>query len=119
MSSKSKSEAKVETVEVEDDMPEALIEDKADAPVEETELEIKSNLAYLGPTITGVIKHSTVFQDGILPERIQKCVAEFPMMERLFVKIDEMPEAVKDLHKEQSALSTIFKQTANRFQTRR
>lgn len=112
MSSKTKAEVKTEApVEVE--------EVKAEVPAEETRPEKKGNLVYLGPTITGVVRHSDVFEDGVLPERTQKCVADFPMMERLFVQIDEMPEAVKELRKEQSVLSTIYKQTVNKYQTRR
>lgn len=110
MSSKNKAEVKTETVEA--------AEVKTEAPAEKKQ-EKKGNLVYLGPTITGVVRHSAVFEDGVLPERTQKCVAEFPMMERLFVQIDEMPEAVKELRKEQSVLSTIYKQTANKYQTRR
>lgn len=110
MSSKSKAEAKAETAEA--------VEVKAEAPAEKKQ-EKKENLVYLGPTITGVVRHSAVFENGVLPERTQKCVAEFPMMERLFVQLDEMPEAVKELRKEQSVLSTIYKQIANKYQTRR
>lgn len=112
MSSKNKAEAKNEAVEVV-----KAAEVKAEAPAEKKR-EKKGNLVYLGPTITGVVRHSDVFEGGVLPERTQKCVAEFPMMERLFVQINEMPEAVKELRKEQSVLSTIYKQTANKYQRR-
>lgn len=80
--------------------------------------EKKGNTVYLGPTITGVIKHSTVFQDGILPEKAQICVSDFPMMRRLIVNMDEMADAVKELRKKQSALSTIYAQTAQKFSRR-
>ena len=112
MSSKTKAEVKTEA-------PVEVKEVKAEVPAVETRPEKKGNLVYLGPTITGVVRHSDVFEDGVLPERTQKCVADFPMMERLFVQIDEMPEAVKELRKEQSVLSTIYKQTVNKYQTRR
>lgn len=112
MSSKTKAEVKTEA-------PVKVEEVKTEVPAEETKPEKKGNLVYLGPTITGVVRHSDVFEGGILPERTQKCVADFPMMERLFVQIDEMPEAVKELRKEQSVLSTIYKQTVNKYQTRR
>ena len=111
MSSKAKAEVKTEPVTTE--------EVKTEEPVKETKREPKETLVYLGPTITGVVRHSDAFSEGILPERAQKCVADFPMMERLFVKISEMPEAVKELRKEQSVLSTIYKQTVNKYQTRR
>lgn len=81
--------------------------------------EQKSNLVYIGPTITGVIRHSAVFQDGVLPAKAQQCVLEFPMMRRLFVTLDEMPGAVKALRKKQSALGAIYEQTAQKYKTRR
>ncbi len=112
MSSKAKAEVKTDPVAEAEEV-------KTEAPVKEVKPEKKENLVYLGPTITGVARHSDVFEDGVLPERTQKCVADFPMMERLFVKISEMPDAVKELRKEQSVLSTIYKQTANKYQTRR
>lgn len=75
----------------------------------------KGNLVYLGPTIKGTIQSSTTFKDGILPKRVQDCLEELPLMERLFVGIDEMPKAVKELKKRQSALSVIYMQTVQRF----
>lgn len=112
MSSKAKAEVKTEPVTQTEEV-------KTEAPVKETKQEQKENIVYLGPTITGVARHSEVFEDGVLPDKAQKSIAEFPMMERLFVKISEMPEAVKELRKEQSVLSTIYKQTENKYQTRR
>ena len=112
MSSKAKAEVKTEPVIEAEEV-------KAEAPVKEMKQEQKENIVYLGPTITGVARHSEVFEDGVLPVKAQKSIAEFPMMERLFVKISEMSDAVKELRKEQSVLSTIYKQTANKYQTRR
>ena len=94
---------------------EAVTEKQVVSHVVEAKQEKKSNTIYLGPTITGVIKHSTVFKDGILPEKVQKCVSDFPMMRRLFVNIDEMAEAIKELRKQQSALSAIYDQTTQKF----
>lgn len=95
-----------------------VTEEQVMTPAEEKKQEKKGNTVYLGPTITGVIKHSTVFQDGILPEKAQKCVSDFPMMRRLIVNIDEMADAVKELRKKQSALSTIYAQTEQKFSRR-
>ena len=99
MSSKTKAEVKTEApVEVE--------EVKAEVPAEETRPEKKGNLVYLGPTITGVVRHSDVFEDGVLPERTQKCVADFPMMERLFVQIDRKRQSVDDTGTQESKQGT-------------
>lgn len=75
----------------------------------------KGDLMYLGPTIIGVARHGTVFKDGILPEKAQKCIKEFPQMLHLFVEINKMPEAVRDLRKKQSVLGTICDQTKAHF----
>ena len=70
---------------------------------------------YLGPTIVGVIRHSTVFKEGVLPEKVQECVKQLPMMEKLFVSIGDIPEAVKEINKNQSVLRTIYVQVTNNF----
>ncbi len=111
MSAKNKNEVKTEAVEVEVKTEEAPVSEKK--PEKK-----KSNVVYLGPTITGVVRHSEVFAGGELPEKAAKCVSDFPMMARLFVDIDEMAEAVKELRKEKSVLSTIYAQTVNKY-TRR
>lgn len=74
-----------------------------------------SNLMYLGPTITGVVRHSTTFKDGILPDKVKECVEQFPVMKKLFVSMADIPKATIELRKEQSALGTIYSQVANKF----
>lgn len=76
---------------------------------------VVQNMIYLGPSIAGVIRHSTVFKNGVLPAKVQECVKELPMMERLFVPIGNMPEAVMELKKNQSVLRTVYIQTAEKF----
>lgn len=73
------------------------------------------NLMYLGPTITGVVRHSTVFKDGVLPQKVNECVEQLPIMKKLFVTMEELPKASKELKKEQSALKTIYSQVAKKF----
>lgn len=75
----------------------------------------QTNLMYLGPTITGVVRHSTVFKDGVLPEKVKDCIKTLPMMEKLFVDVDKISAAIKELNKEQSVLGTIYTQVANKF----
>lgn len=95
-----------------EEVKEVVAEKKTPAPVKKQE-----NLTYLGPTITGVIRHSTVFLDGILPAKAQKCVSETPMMKKLFVTADQMVDAVKELRKE-SALSSIYEQVSQKYSRR-
>lgn len=75
----------------------------------------KVDLMYLGPSIVGAVRHSTVFKNGILPKKAQECVSEYPVMEQLFVEIAKAPDAIKELNKKQSALSAIYAQTAQKF----
>ena len=92
------------------EVKEEPVVDKKAAPVKKKQ----EDLTYLGPTIPGVIRHSTVFSEGILPERAQKCVSEFPIMRRLFVTADELVAAVIELRKE-SALSAIYEQVEQKY----
>lgn len=73
------------------------------------------NKMYLGPTIVGVVRHSTVFKDGILPQNVKECVEQLPMMEKLFVPIEEISAAIRELNKEKSVLGTVYTQTAKKF----
>ena len=75
----------------------------------------QSNLVYLGPTITGVVRHSTIFKNGVLPQKLSECVTEFPLMKKLLVPVSDIAAATKELNKEQSVLGTIYTQTANKF----
>ncbi len=74
-----------------------------------------SNLTYLGPTITGVVRHSTTFKDGILPDKVKEYVEQFPVMKKLFVSMEDIPKVTIELRKEQSALGTIYSQVENKF----
>lgn len=72
------------------------------------------DVMYLGPSIVGVIRHSTVFKDGVLPQKTQECIKKLPMMEKLFVPLADMPAAVKELNT-QSVLSTVYAQVVKEF----
>lgn len=75
----------------------------------------QASLMYLGPTITGVVRHSTNFKNGALPQKVRECIDQFPVMQKLFVPVTEMPAVIKELNKEQSALKTIYYQVAKKF----
>ena len=78
----------------------------------------QENLMYLGPDIVGVVRHSVVFKNGVLPERIRKCIKEFPMMEKLFVEVGKIPGAIRELNKKQSVMGTIYTHVADKFNRR-
>ena len=89
--------------------------EKAVKPVLNDKQGEKKSLIYIGPAIAGIVRNSTAFKNGILPKELQKCVAEFPMMERLFVEIDKLPDAVRELKNKQSVLGVVYEQTARNF----
>ena len=70
--------------------------------------EQKANLMYIA-------RYSTVFKEGVLPDRLKECVKEFPAMAKLLVKIEDIPEAMKKLNEKNSVLSTICTQVKNKF----
>lgn len=86
-----------------------------DSTVSGAKAKKKGNLVYLGPTITGAIRHGTTFKDGELPENARNRLKEFPAMERLLVEVDKMSGAVIELQKRQSTLKTVYKQTEEYF----
>lgn len=88
---------------------------KPTAPSAKAVPDKKGNLVYMGPTIVGIVRHATVFKAGDLPEKAKECVAEFPAMGRLFVEIDRLPDAARELKKKQSALSALYLQTMEKF----
>lgn len=97
--------------EVKDDLS---LEVGSDTVAEEKQ-KSREAVMYLGPTIVGVIRHSTVFKEGVLPEKVQECVKQLPMMEKLFISIGDIPEAVKEINKNESVLRTIYVQVTNNF----
>ncbi len=75
----------------------------------------KGDMMYLGPTIAGAVQHSTVFKGGVLPKEAQERIDELPMMGRLFVEVDKVPGAVKELRRGQSVLGTVYAQVEAHF----
>ena len=78
----------------------------------------EEELMYIGPTIVGAVRQSTVFKEGVLPEAVLACVQEFPAMRRLFVPLDGLAEAMIQL-KKNSVLSDIYSQTEKIFTRRK
>ena len=93
--------------------------EKPEASVPAAKERKKEDLMYLGPTIMGAVKRGTVYKDGHLPKKAQECIKELPMMERLFIEMDKMPEAVREIGKQQSALRMIYDQIASHFSTQK
>lgn len=99
------------------DVENAVPESSAGVAEEAAEKDGTGNVMYLGPTIEGIVRHGTVFKDGILPEKAQECIKELPSLRRLFVSVDRMPEAVREL-RTKSALAAVYEHTAIKFARR-
>lgn len=109
-------EAKAEpAIEAEAPIEAESVKEEVKAPEPEAK---KENLMYVGDSIIGVVRHSTVYADGVFTPAIDKCIAAFPAMARLFVKIDDIPGALKEVKEKHSPLYVINKEVTSKF-TRR
>lgn len=109
-------EAKAEpAIEAETPIEAEPVKEEVKAPEPEAK---KENLMYVGDSIIGVVRHSTVYADGVFTPAIDKCIAAFPAMARLFVKIDDIPGALKEVKEKHSPLYVINKEVTSKF-TRR
>lgn len=109
-------EAKAEpAIEAEAPIEAEPVKEEVKAPEPEAK---KENLMYVGDSIIGLVRHSTVYADGVFTPAIDKCIAAFPAMARLFVKIDDIPGALKEVKEKHSPLYVINKEVTSKF-TRR
>ena len=79
--------------------------------------EKSGNVMYVGPTIKGRIRKSTVFKNGVLTPKAQQTLDEFPAMRILFVDIDDLAAAYNELATD-SALKSVYQQAEERFEGR-
>lgn len=98
-------EKKVEVPETKPVLEEKAVPKKEPAKVPDKKPE---NLMYMGPTIPGVIKKSTMFKDGVIPKKAKECIEKLPAMEKLLVSESKMVDAIKLLNKKESSLSAIY-----------
>lgn len=75
----------------------------------------KQSLIYLGPTIPNVVRHSSVFSNGILPAALEKAVSETRALCRLIVPITDASALVKELNSKGSATANIYKVVAAKY----
>ena len=72
------------------------------------------SVMYIGPSIPGVVRTSTVFKNGVLPEALKKCVEAKPYMKKLLVPLAELSAAIKELNSD-SALNSIYRKVKKEF----
>lgn len=64
-------------------------------------------LIYIGPTIPGVAKENTVYNNG-LPETLSKKAEEVPAIKALIIPVEKLAAASVELAKPGSALSIVY-----------
>lgn len=64
--------------------------------------------AYIGPTLQGIIQGGTVFSGGI-PPKAAAVVAAYPFMAGLFVNVDNLAEARKELKRAGSERNMLYR----------
>lgn len=74
-------------------------------------VKVKENLMYIGPTIAGALRQSTVYAEGKFPSKAYELMKEYPPMKKLFVTLEQAPEALAQLE-QKSSLSTIYTQVS-------
>ena len=109
-----------EQMTAEETVTEKIAEEKAEAEApKEEKAEVKPNLMYVGDTIPGVVRHSTVYAEGILTPAIDKCIEEFPAMAKLFVPVDDITEALKKVKEKYSPLFVVNREAVIKFTRRK
>lgn len=93
---------------------------KKDVPKEETTQPKKKAAAkkaevkpvmYLGPDIRGVASHGCVYNNGF-SKAITEKMEKIPAFRQLFVPIDELSRAQKDLQDKESSISICYEKVS-------
>ncbi len=72
----------------------------------------KEQVIYIGPDIPSA-KQYTVFNNG-LPEALKEKMIEKPFFSSLIVPVTKLAEAIKELEREGSALSILYKKASEK-----
>lgn len=91
---------------------------KAAEVIEAAEDVRTGNVMYVGPTVQNLIRYGTVFAGGVLPQKVNAVIAEFPAAAKLFVPVEEMPQAMKNLSMRNSVLSAVSDRMARKYNKR-
>lgn len=122
---KKKQEIQTETVNevaetaIHDAEPSEEIKAEAESPeTVKAEPERTGNVMYIGPTIRNTIQKGTTFAGGVYPSKVNAVLDEFPAGKMLFVPVEELTEAVKNLNTKNSALANISDRMAREYSKR-
>ena len=67
---------------------------------------------YVGPNIGHELQRFRVFRGGI-PTTLTPLIEEKPTLKGLFIDVDQLPQAVRDLRDPNSTISTLYKSITN------
>lgn len=70
------------------------------------------SVVYIGPTISGIVKQNTVFNNGLTDE-LKKRVQEVPSVSALIVPIERLAATSAELVREGSTLNILYKRIQN------
>lgn len=65
-------------------------------------------VVYCGPTIPGVAKQFTFYNNGI-PAPLSAAIEKYPPMGGLVIPLDQLPEAMKKLNGKQGHIYRLFR----------
>lgn len=68
-------------------------------------------IVYCGPTIRGVAKQYTVFQNG-LPAALEEAAQAKPAIRGLIVPLEKLPEAMRDLRNGSGSIFALYQSVA-------
>jgi hypothetical protein len=67
----------------------------------------KEAVVYVGPTIIGVAKQNTVYNNGI-PAALKAAIEESPIIGNLVIPTNKLPMALKEIASKQGAMQIYF-----------
>ena len=72
------------------------------------EEQVVKQLAYIGPTIQGVVTRGTIFSNG-LPKALEEELKDKPFLNGLVVPVSHLASAQAELKKEESPINIFYK----------
>lgn len=72
----------------------------------------QETVVYVGPTISGVASHNTVFNNG-LPQGMQDAIAKEPAFKNLLVPVSALAAATSDIANKRGATYVFYEKALN------
>lgn len=72
----------------------------------------QETVVYVGPTISGVASHNTVFNNG-LPQSVQDAITKEPAFKNLLVPVSALAAATSDIANKRGATYVFYEKALN------